>query len=654
MSVDLRNNNGIHIATVSGALDAGTGSTLLDSIKTAVKSLTIKKGDSLILDGAGIDSMDVQGLRQLMGVKRAIGEDGVFILTGLQPAVWDVMVSNGCENMFEVKPSVPAAMQSLGASPYPEPAYEGEPTLSNYDTGWDPSAQPADPDPYAYEPAATPAAPVPQGYDSFDPYQPPPANGGWDDEPLIQGGGKPANTPPAAAAGGWGNTEEWANYERASGGYGNAAAAEPKATPFWKKPAFIITLVTVILVVGVVAFILTRPKPMMLVVQPESVEVEEGRGVQVKISLQHGESLDEPVQGLPDGLQINPLAVDESSDFREFEIRGELGPGTGGTEGREATVTFYGRRGVELSEPGTLHIKIKRKKLEVRWNTPFSQPKLIEGEPAKGYSTLVKGAKSVSASGMPDGLFWTQCPNEPDAWELTGTPSKFGLFQLASVSAISATSDRSDYTGPPIVLNVEQRKQEPPPPPPPPPDVVPRTREQIQQPNGLDHVMRDMLLKRIDGMEGNFEQDFSRGDIEQLRKTIEKLKNAKLVGRVTFENSKATISPELKDKVKALLLRDDNKQLLEHPQCYIVVVGYASSTGSMQANVTLSKKRAKALDAVIQEALGKRADLCGDFGPTDIHGEELENRSAEIFAGLIEISPGEKVLADKFRYRFNR
>lgn len=657
MSADLRIINGVHIATLRGALDGARGSKLVTDVRSSVP-----RGSKVVLDCAGMDRMDVEGLRQLLALKRwADRDDGQLVIAAMPQEGLDVVANNGCDGMFDIKPSVPAALQSLGAEPVAEPDQE---PLERYEDEWV-SPPPMSPTGYDDNPVAPPA------YQDVSE----PASNQWGYEPeepraiIEDGWAKREPSKPASPAGGMASSDwssgtdvdqAWERFAQQSPAPGKARSSrDPNAIPFWKKPVFIVTLLLLFLVGGVTAWLLTRQEPMALEVSPMEVEVEEGRGLSnVTIVLHHGDRVEE-VDKLPAGLSLDP-PVDGESEEKVYGITGFIAVGENSSPTRTVTVSFVGRRGDEVTEsPKTLRITILRKKQEVKWNQPFNQPPLTEGEPANGYSVLVfgaaSGAGSVTTTGMPDGLYWAESPTEKGVWQLSGTPSTPGTYTLSDVTAISPTGDRTSYPGVPIQLVVAKRP--PPPPPPPPPIEIPGQDEKIENVNGLDHKLRDMLMRRIDGMAGNFDEDFSDTEISQLKGAVQRLKAAKLVGRVTFNNGESSISPALAEQVRELLLRDDNRELLERDDCYIVVVGYASTTGSRQTNIILSKKRARALDDIIFQTFDrkKRANLCGDYGPTDIHGgDDGNNRTAEIFAGLIDMSPVERSLAEKFRDRFNR
>lgn len=163
--------------------------------------------------------------------------------------------------------------------------------------------------------------------------------------------------------------------------------------------------------------------------------------------------------------------------------------------------------------------------------------------------------------------------------------------------------------------------------------------------------MRNFLLERIEKVGSHF-NDFQKG---QLRLMVSRLKEARLVATVRFKINSSAVSELEAGKLAKNLNDPDIKQLLEDEDCQLVVVGYADMSGSQAHNIKLSKMRARAVDLVISEEIGRRADMSGDYGPTDVISEDAsENRVVEVYAGTIEMSGKLRETADQFKENFQR
>jgi hypothetical protein len=165
--------------------------------------------------------------------------------------------------------------------------------------------------------------------------------------------------------------------------------------------------------------------------------------------------------------------------------------------------------------------------------------------------------------------------------------------------------------------------------------------------------MRKFLLERIERLPVRYTQD----DRENLRLVVRRLQQAKLVQRVRFEHEGQTaVSPAETAKLLAALKTADTARLFKEKECRIVVVGYASLTGSLSSNVRISKFRAKAVRDLMRGAMGRNADLCGDYGPTDVvePGALQENRAVEIYAGTMDLPEDLRRPAQHFVDDFNR
>lgn len=162
--------------------------------------------------------------------------------------------------------------------------------------------------------------------------------------------------------------------------------------------------------------------------------------------------------------------------------------------------------------------------------------------------------------------------------------------------------------------------------------------------------MRTFLLERIEKANDHFTFE----EKTKLRQMVGLLTDARMVARITFPTGKMTLMEREKRNLKDALSDTGNRALLDDPGCQILVVGYASPSGSRSANIRLSRGRANAVNSQLRSVLGRGADLCGDYGPTEIvSDEQLGNQAVEIFAGKIELPDFLEEVADKFKEDFN-
>ena len=171
--------------------------------------------------------------------------------------------------------------------------------------------------------------------------------------------------------------------------------------------------------------------------------------------------------------------------------------------------------------------------------------------------------------------------------------------------------------------------------------------------SNLDDGMRRFLLDRIE----NLPSRYTEKDRETLRDVVGTLQEARLIYRVVFERDGQTeLSPDQSAKLKTALLSRDNATLIKDPNCQIVVVGYASRTGSMASNVRISKLRARSVNDFLKGIVGHNADLCGDYGPTDVVDQATDetNRAVEVYAGVLAPASDMQANAEQFKQDFNR
>lgn len=697
MPLALQSVNGVHVAALSGPLDNSAGTDLVATIKSSVE-----KGASIILDCTQVSGMDVAGFKHLLALHRwsQVG-NGRLVLAGMSPEAWSLIVENHCENTFESRPSVPAAFQALGVSgdpattPPPPPAasgYDAYPEPPPYPTGGsasgmdDPYAQtfPAagGEDPWQTMPNVPPAQPP-----SFPSSSPPPlpAASAWDapgtssswETPAAAGGGSSWDSAPAPAAEEGG--DPWARYQ--DGPDANGKGEAKKAAGKSKLPLILGLLAVLLLLAAGGWWWMDASKVPVVEISESSIEVQEGKEPRaVEISVQHGMIDVEAVQ-LPDGLYlVEEPPLEEDENRRIYSL---LGSPKQGAESMEVSLVAAREPGSDRrSEPVQLSIEIKPKPME--WT--FTPPKLQVGTAidAASYTKIVTGARQVGyadPAAAPDGLVIQPMPGTQDGWMLAGTPRTAGTVKLD----FKATPARGEPEVRSYTLNIEAA---PPPPepvaPPPaaseagtvamtppadgsapnalaaagqapgaqvPPAPTTPSAEEVAEKARLDGAMRTFLLERIEKANDHFTEL----EKNQLRAMVGMLQEAKMIARVTFPTGKTSLIEREKRILKEALSDADNLKLLEDADCEILVVGYASPSGSPAMNIRLSRQRASTVNDFLRSSLGRDADLCGDYGPTDIVStEQLGNQAVEIFAGKIALPEELESSAKKFKDDFNR
>ena len=192
----------------------------------------------------------------------------------------------------------------------------------------------------------------------------------------------------------------------------------------------------------------------------------------------------------------------------------------------------------------------------------------------------------------------------------------------------------------------------------PPPD--PGTGPGIVIPPSQEGIDPDFKIKLLSLIERAPTVHFTSKDKDNLRIVVEKLTEARRVAFVRFGNGSSTISPQEKEKLQQDLEEEAAKELLGHHDCQVFIIGFASLSGSVSTNIRLSKQRAAAVNREMRRITrGKEADLCGDYGPTDVldavDGDlEAGNRAVAVYAGKLALNPLEKSQADEFKTYFNR
>lgn len=650
MPLALQSVNGIHVASISGALDNSSGSDLVTSIKTSVE-----KGASIILDCTQVSHMDVGGFKQLLALDRwrQLG-DGRLVLAGMSPEAWAIIVDNHCQDTFEASSSVPAAFQALGVSD--QPASANDPSYDSY------AGSPGYPD-------APPPAAEDEYTQNFDF-----SSAGTNADPWAQTSAEPA----APASSSWQSNapvdgdDPWARFQDPRAGSGSEA---PESTVSGKSrlPLLIgLGVAAALLILGGI-WLRDFLKVPVIEISESSIEVEEGKDLNpVEITVTYGSLSNIENIKLPDGINI----IDQSGEDDESQKKIYTIEGTPRSNAQDVNVTLAAtkKEGDDPSgEPVTVSIKIKEKPME--W-TSIEIPPMRVGVEIIGYATIVTGAKSVSlsnAASAPGGIVIKQLLKNPESWELAGTPTVPGDFdvEFTAVSKRGASEKKSIHfkiepplppssvsVEPPVVAATTEPLKAPLAPLPstdtsnsPALPVPPNaSTPPVKQENESGEIMRTLFLERIEKAGDHF----SGIEKTQLRLMVSLLTEAQMLVRVKFATGKTTLLQTEKQKLKEALEDEENRKLLNDEDCQILVVGYASPTGKPSINIRLSRGRAKTVNDLLREELGRGGDLCGDYGPTDTLSDDvLGNQAVEVFAGKIALPKELEDVAEKFKDDFN-
>lgn len=286
---------------------------------------------------------------------------------------------------------------------------------------------------------------------------------------------------------------------------------------------------------------------------------------------------------------------------------------------------------VDPGKSGAIPVNPSPPVSELNWNKDQAV-KFIAGRTPVN---IISGATSVDFRWMPaepEGLTLRRDPRLLDQWSLAGLRTEEGEFTLEVTAQTSA--GRSETRSYRILINRESE------------DPVPITS------SAIGNRMRDLLMERIERANEHFTSE----DKSMLRQMVGYLDRPRRVGVVNFGNGESRLSGDDKARLRQTLRSHEDGGLLNSADWQIMVVGYASRTGSMATNVRLSKERAQAVNDVLVEVLGRGADLCGDYGPTDVLSpdDQAGNRAVEIYAGKLTQLPSTlRDVSDRFKRDFN-
>jgi len=630
MSPTLQSINGVQVATLTGSLNNSTGSDLVTLIKTSVP-----KDSPVVLDFDLVDSMDGQGLRHLLVLNQWFEQNGGrLVLAGMTPVVWAEVQKANCTEKIETSVSRGLALKVLGgnfASPQPT-------DMPSHSATAEPSA-----DDFGGFDSGTGNTPeVDSGIFS----RPPPIA----DIPQDDWSAPPPAPIPETPASGWDENQGWSRFDRAT-------SREEKPNVRKSKPGkwlFVAlagagTVALVLAAFWLVAFL----KVPVIEVDAHFLEAHEGQELAgTEIWVRHGQLNTTDIE-LPPGID---LAEGEESDEGWRYYLGGIAkiPGS-------YTISLTASRGSRAAVPVDISLDIAEKKMS--W--VYSQPPLTENVAITKtqYTRIVIGAQSLTlnwAGDTAEGLIVEESEEASGTWRLSGTPTKSGTFRAEFLAKSNTGKEETKN----YLINVR-------PAPAPPPVVVvaaplvepiPTLNTKVNTPDpvaddpvpdvqGVDDRMRTFLMERIEKANNHFTDE----DKSLLRVIVSRLQEARLVATVGFGNSQTKPDSEDARELIEELNKPETKKLMQNPDCQVLVVGYASTTGSKSINLKLSRLRAKAVNDLLRGEIGRSADLCGDYGPTDIIStEESGNRAVEVYAGTINVGKAEQPLADMFKKDFNK
>jgi hypothetical protein len=590
-----RTERGITIAAVAGVLDDANGRQFASEVIREVP-----KGGQLVVDGSELKILTHQGVRHLLAAQHwtRTPERKRLLLAAFSPAVLRAVTEDGSDVYFEAKATLAEALQSL----LPAAGSGAAPTAS--------SAVAAVPDYLSRR--TEPAAANPQ---------PPPAAG---PSPVVS---RPAFYAPPGG---------------------------PKKTSPGKLLVWIALAALLLLGGGAAWWLLGHRAPVLTLSAPSTVVEEDGKEAdEITAQVEHGQLAEKSWAALPKGLYFDPPAEDAGT----YTLRGKAEAGATST-----TLQLYAiGGGGQQSKPATFAVFVKPKPMAWQLNTLQSLGLKVGRQIWTQSKFVTNAVKAAATTGLPPGLVVERVPGRDKDWQLAGEPTLAGSFNV-TFNATAPTGGREEKS---CVLEVApDANAAAPTPTPAPAAIIPETKTTpavrimraipvvADLPN-VDDGMRNFLLARIENLPSRYTDE----DRENLRLVVNGLQRARLIERTVFERDGQTaLSAEQSAKLKTALGLPDNAALLKDPNCQILIVGYASKTGSLASNVRLSKERARAVDDLVKSVIGHHADLCGDYGPTDVvdQGAAQTNRAVEVYAGILTLPPFLEGKAESFKQDFNR
>lgn len=601
------------VATVSGALDGEAARGLSSALRERAFP-----GAIVILEMSGVTSVDVEGITQLVTLKRrAEREQGRLILAAPSYEVMDALRSNGLDRDFETAPSREAAVAAAGGA-----APHG-------------SAQPS---PMHEEPG--------------DFHAPPPLPVRAPEEPVRR---READE---------GEANEWVKPS-AGGGHTERAAPPPVAAPppsmpgapGKKKKSALPLIILLLLVLGGGGaagwWFFLRKKPMVLPQEGEWSRVE-GADTEFEIKFRDAFVLSLKDSVLPEGLYLSDSTKDYADGLKSQMVTGTT------REAGEHTFSVVARPAGDgdPSSPVTFKFKITAEEVKDVSGGKLRDDLMVKVPLLSGVQRLAAGCVKATAEGL-DGTGLTVTTDVARrVAHLEGTPTKDGeiKFKVKAANAdgqekefaytvtvkaepkpidippipdptIPKTDPRTDPVPDPAnpkpVPDPTPKPKPPPPPPPPPPPLL-----------KLEPAMLTMLSERIE------KSRFPESEKMQMRAAVNQVQGAERLAIVHFQHGERAISAGAKAALEQSLSMIPALAKKEHREKMdFVVIGYASRRGgTMAQNVAISKARAASVEAVLKSgALNIQPKFTGDYGATDVLGPgEDENRVVEIYAVIVK------------------
>jgi outer membrane protein OmpA-like peptidoglycan-associated protein len=607
MAIELGSTQGVCTAVLSGNLDEEEGQRLASSVMQ-----TLPKGGKLVVDGSALTGLDQHGVLHLMAVQRwtSTPDRKRLLVAGFNSAVWTAIVENGGDFLFESKPTLAEALKVFGVSAPPVPA-----------------APPK-------EAAVSSEAKAPL------------ADAGQDLEQVWNRPKKTTPPPPSAPPTAQlpGDSSGWEKYA--------PKPSAPVKSKGFRGAAGMIGAVAGVLLLGIGLWFWLGHRGPEIKVSTSEVTAEEGGDEMdgVSVEVRRGRLIESSWANLPLGLYFEAPKTDTARNIYTLHGQAEAGAQSGAVQ-----LKAESDDGGKTAGPVTLTIHVKKKPMAWQLNSLQSLA-LRAGQPIKAQSKFITGASEApTAKGLPPGVQIELARGSTQDWQLSGAPSEAGKFPVTFSAQNENGHEEKSCT-------LEVAAAAPPPPENPNPNPTPAAAETaVAKPtapvasdaSGMDDGMRKFLLDRIE----NLPSRYTDADRENLRLVVNGLTQARLIQRVVFErDGQKEISAEALAKLKAALESPENKKLLGKSTCQIVIVGYASKKGSLASNVLISKLRAQAVDNALHSALGRDADLCGDYGPTNIvnQGSDDSNRVVEVYAGTLDLPAFLRPKAESFKQDFNR
>ncbi len=594
------------VSIVPGALDGEAARALSAALRE--KSFP---GAVVILELSGVTSVDVEGITQLVTLKRrAEREQGRLVLAAPSYEVMDALRSNGLDRDFETAPTLDAAKAAAGGIPSPAaapPAIPGEPEAFH---------APPPPVRHAEEPVRRRESDDEEQSDWVKPFA-----GAARTERAAS---PPVAAPPPVVPG---------------------AAKKPKQSG---KSALPIIIVALLLLGGgaAAAWFFLKKKPEVVPQEGEWTRVE-GTDTEFEVKFKNAFALVLKTENLPEGLYLDTATKDYADGLKSQTIKGDTHV-TG-----DHTFTVSAKPAGDGAESPPVTFKFKVTAEEVRDTSGGKLRELTVKVPLPaGVQPLANGCVKATAEGLDGTGLSVKIDATRRVAHLEGTPTKDGEIKF-TLKAENADAQAQTFTysvkvkpePAPVVVVIDPPKDpvadprtpdpkqtdpkvpDPKPPikvtPPPPPPIL-----------SLEPAMLTMLSERVE------KSRFPESEKMQMRAAVNQVEGAKRIATIRFQHGERSISDgeraALEQKLSAAteLAKKEDRERMD-----FVVIGYASRRGGTLAqNVAISKARAASVESVLKNGpMTIQPKFTGDYGATDVLGSsEDENRVVEIYAVVVK------------------